>query len=60
MNLGKNSAMSQFGGGGAEGSKTQNFPFLSQWIENQKLYDISKNESPRSIRRGDVGISLPF
>ena len=59
--LGQNSVMPQLGGGGAMGLKTQNLPFFfHQLIRNQKLYNISKNQSPKSIRRGDEGIFLLF
>ena len=55
MSWGQNSPMSQFGGGGgAEGWKTKIYPFFSQSIKNQKLYNISKNQLPKSIRRGDM------
>ena len=61
MNWGQNSVMPQFEGGGTEGSKTQNLSsFFSQSIENQKLYNISKNQPPKSIRKGDIGISSLF
>ena len=56
---GQNSVLPQFGGGGAEGSKTQKLPFFNQSIENQKLYNVSKNQPLMSIRRGDIGF-LPF
>ena len=41
-NLGWNSDMSQFGGGGAERSKTQNL-LLFKSIQNQQLNDIKKS-----------------
>ena len=51
--------MPQFRGGGAEGQKRKICLFLSQLMENQKLYNISENQSPKAIRRGDMGIP-PF
>ena len=53
MNWGQNSVMSQFRGGGAEGSKTQKLLFFSQLIGNQKLYNISKNNSLSQLG-GDI------
>ena len=41
------------------GQKSKICPFFDQSIENQKLYNISENQSPKSIRRGDMGF-LPF
>ena len=67
--LDQNSVMPQFGGGGAEGSKIQNlsfFPQLRKVTENsanrQKIKSCitSKNQPPKSIRRGDMGISPLF
>ena len=40
------------------GQKCKNCSFFSQSIENQKLYNISKTQPPKSIRRGDMGFSL--
>ena len=57
---GKNSVMPQFGEGGAEGSKTQKLSFFGQLIENLKLYNISKNQPTKSIRRGDMGLPPIF
>ena len=34
--------------------------FLSQSTENQKLYNISKNQPPKSIRRRDMGFPPIF
>ena len=42
------------------GRKRKIRPFLTQLIENQKLYNISKNQPPKSIRRGDMEISPLF
>ena len=36
--------------------KQKNYPFSSEWIENQKLYNIFKNQLPKSMRWGDMGI----
>ena len=36
------------------------FPFFSRLIENQNLYNISKNQPPKSIRRADEEISSRF
>ena len=47
--------MPQFEGRGAEGSETQKFLFFGQSIGNQKLYNISKNQHSKLIRRGDMG-----
>ena len=62
MNLGQDSVIPQFWGGGAERLKTQNLFFFlkNQLIENQKLCNISKPYLPKSIRRGDKLISPSF
>ena len=39
-----------------KGQKRKNSLFLNQSIENQKLYDISKNQHPTSIGREDMRI----
>ena len=57
---GQNSVIPQFGGGGAEGSKTQKLLFFGQFIENLKLYNISKNQPPKSIKEGDMGFRPIF
>ena len=59
MNSGQNSVIPQFGGGGDEWSKAQKFLFSSQSTENQKLYNISENQPPKSIRSEDMEIP-PF
>ena len=57
MNLGQNSFIPKFRGGGAERYKNAKFgPFLSQSIENQKLYNISKNQSRKSMGEGEMKI----
>ena len=48
------------GGGVIGGQKRKICPFLNQSIENEKLYNISKNEPCKSIRRGDTRISPLF
>ena len=35
-------------------------PFFSQLIENQKLYNTSENQPPKSIMRGDMGFHPHF
>ena len=57
---GQNLVMPQFEGGGAKEPKRKNCLFFGQSIENLKLYDISKNQPPRSIRVGDMGFPPPF
>ena len=53
--------MPQFGGEDAERLKTQKLPFFfSELIENLKLYNISKNQLPKSIRKEDMGFLLIF
>ena len=47
------------GKGVLRGQKRKICPFLSQSTENQKLYNISKNQPTKSIRGGDMGFS-PF
>ena len=50
--MGQNSVMPQFGGGGCWRVENVKSPFfLSQSIENQKLYNIKKNQSLESIKR---------
>ena len=46
--------MPKFWGGGAEASKTKNVTFFDQSIENQKLYNISKNQLLKFIQKGDM------
>ena len=41
------------------GAIVEIFSIHSQSIENQKLYNISKNQALKSIRRGDMGFP-PF
>ena len=48
------------GEGVLRGQKRKTFSFLSQLIENQKLYSISKNQPFKSIRKGDMEISTFF
>ena len=60
MTWGQNFVMPQFGGGGVERSKRKICPFFSLLIENQKLYNISKNQAPKSIRKGDMKFPLLF
>ena len=55
MNLGQNSVTPQFEGGGVKGLKTQKSSLFSESIENQKLYNITKNTPPKSNRRKDIG-----
>ena len=50
----ENSFVSQLGEGVLRGQTPKNFSFLSQSIENPKLYDISKNQPSKLIRRGDI------
>ena len=52
MTLGQNSDIPEFEGGSAESAK--NCLFLNQSIKNQDLCNISKNQSPKSVRRGDM------
>ena len=40
--------------------KRKNFPFFSQSIESQKLYNILKNQPLKSITRADMRISFLF
>ena len=59
--LGSKFSYAPIWGGGAEVWETLNFPpFSSHLIENQKLYHISRNQAPKSIRMRDIRISLFF
>ena len=59
MTLGENSVMLKFRGKGTEGPKLQKLFLLNQSIEDPKLYNISKNQFPRSTRTKDIRI-FPF
>ena len=56
MNFSQNSVITLSGRRGeeAEGSKTQNLPFF------KPIDKKSKNQPPKSIRRGNMRISLSF
>ena len=57
--LGSKFSYTPFWGRGCWGvKKHKNCPFFNQSIQNQKLYNISKNKPPKSIRRGDMGFPL--
>ena len=56
MNLGQNSILPQFEGGGAQWSNTKKMPFLKRINRKSNLYSISKNQLPKSITRRDMGI----
>ena len=49
-----------FGEGVLRAQKRKIFPFSNQLIENQKLYNISKNQLPMSVWMGDMRISSLF
>ena len=58
MTLDQNSVMHKLEGGGVEKPKSQKLIFLCQSIVNSNLYNIFKNQSVWSIRRGDMkGVS---
>ena len=61
MKLVQNSVMPQLGGGGGvlRSQKRKIYPFLSQLMRNQKLYNISKNQPPKSIGRRDGDFPPP-
>ena len=59
--LGSKFSHTPFEGGGVGGLKIPKFFFfLNQLIVNLKLYNISKNQLPRFIRRGDTRGFLLF
>ena len=45
-------------GGSVEGLKSQKLFLFGQSIDNLKLCNISKNQTPRSIKRGDIKLFL--
>ena len=51
---------SNLGEGMLRGQKRKICPFLSQSTENQKLYNISKNQPIKSVRKEDMGFLLLF
>ena len=58
---GSNFSYTTVQGRGWRGVQNAKFAFFSsQLIENQKLYIVSKNQPAKSIRSGDMGISLLF
>ena len=60
MTTDQNSVMSQFEGGGIRDWNRKNGFFFSRSMGNPKWCNISKNQLPRSIRRGDMEFSPLF
>ena len=50
--------MPQYEGGSADGVKNEKIALSSQSKQNQKSYDIFKNQPFKSIGKGDIRISL--
>ena len=52
--------MPKFWERGAEGSKSQKMFLLNPIDRNPKLYNITKKQSPKAIKRGDMRVFLLF
>ena len=48
------------GGGGAEGPNLQKLSHLKPIDEKSKVYSTSKNQPPKSVKRGGIKVFLLF